>query len=204
MRIRGYGRSALLVELDSLARVVGLHAALRDDPPRGLVDLVPGARTLLVCFDRRSTTGADLAAKIRARSHEPPLYQPVDEVTVPVRYDGDDLGEVALLSGLNEREVIDYHVRQEYTVAFTGFAPGFYFLSGGHPALQVGRRSSPRSVVQRGAIGLAGEFTGIYPRKGPGGWQIIGHTTARLWDLDKLPSALLAPNTLVRFVEVSA
>jgi KipI family sensor histidine kinase inhibitor len=128
-----------------------------------------------------------------------------DEVVeIPVIYDGADLAEVAEITGLSMAEVIDRHRRASYRVAFTGFAPGFGYLSGGDPALVVPRRSTPRTRVQAGAVGLAGEFTGVYPRPGPGGWQIIGRTELVMWDLERVPAALLRPGVKVRFREVSS
>ncbi|MBK5217693.1 MAG: carboxyltransferase domain-containing protein, partial [Propionibacteriales bacterium] len=82
-----------------------------------------------------------------------------------------------------------------------GFAPGFAYLAGGDQRLSVPRRSSPRTRIPAGAVGLAGEFSGIYPRESPGGWQIIGHTDVAVWDVDREPPALLLPGHTVRFVE---
>ena len=61
------------------------------------------------------------------------------------------------------------------------------------------RRDEPRTAVPAGSVGLAGEFTGVYPRSSPGGWQLIGHTDAEVWDATRETPALLAPGTLVRF-----
>ena len=116
-------------------------------------------------------------------------------------YDGEDLPDVARTTGLGQREVVERHLRAEYVVAFCGFAPGFAYLSGGDPALRVSRRNSPRTRVPAGSVGLADEFTGVYPRQMPGGWQLIARTDVVLWDLDRDPPALLPPGTRVRFVE---
>jgi KipI family sensor histidine kinase inhibitor len=118
-----------------------------------------------------------------------------------VRYDGEDLPEVARMCGLTEREVAVRHLEATYLVAFCGFAPGFAYLTGGDPVLRVPRRADPRTRVPAGAVGLADEFTGVYPRPMPGGWQLIGRTDAVLWDLGREPPALLLPGTRVRFVE---
>lgn len=88
-------------------------------------------------------------------------------------------------------------------MAFGGFVPGFAYLTGGDPRLVVPRRSSPRTSVPAGAVGLAGAFSGIYPRESPGGWQLIGHTKSAMWDLDREPPALLVTGGRVRFVAVS-
>jgi KipI family sensor histidine kinase inhibitor len=98
--------------------------------------------------------------------------------------------------------VIHLHTTSTWTVAFGGFAPGFGYLVTDHANLVVPRRASPRTVVPAGAVGLAGEFSGIYPRPSPGGWQLIGSTDAILWDTTREPPALLAPGTAVRFAAV--
>jgi KipI family sensor histidine kinase inhibitor len=201
MRLLRAGQGAILVELDDLEHVVGLHAALRRDPPAGTVDLVPAARTLLIVFDGSATTANRVAADVRRREIDPTAGPDGPLVEVPVRYDGEDLPEVAALTGLGEREVVARHVEPEYRVAFCGFAPGFAYIAGGDPALRVARRGTPRPRVPAGSVGLAGEFTGVYPGEMPGGWQLIGRTDAVLWDFDREPPALLAPGTRVRFVE---
>ena len=79
---------------------------------------------------------------------------------------------------LSTDEVIKAHTGQQWTVAFCGFAPGFGYLVGEDDRLRVSRRADPRTTVPAGAVGLAGSFSGIYPREGPGGWQLIGRTAA--------------------------
>ena len=194
------GTSAVLIELDSLEQVMGLDAALRSTPPAGTVDLVPAARTVLVVFDPAATTAERVAADVSGRHITPVAEREGPLVEVPVVYDGEDLAEVAELSGLSEEEVIARHQQSEYRVAFCGFAPGFAYIVGGDPALRVPRRRSPRTAVPAGSVALADEFTGVYPREMPGGWQLIGRTDAVLWDLDRNPPALLPPGTRVRFV----
>ncbi|NBU26247.1 MAG: allophanate hydrolase subunit 1, partial [Gammaproteobacteria bacterium] len=120
-------------------------------------------------------------------------------VEIPVRYDGEDLEEVARLSGLTVDEVIRRHQDSEFTVAFCGFAPGFAYMVGGDPALQVPRRSTPRARVPAGAVALGGVYCGVYPQATPGGWQLIGSTPMAMWDLGRDPPARLTPGTRVRF-----
>ena len=200
MRILRAGESAVLVEMSGLDEVIGLHAALRRTPPPGTVDLVPAARTVLVAFDPAVTTVDRVVADLRGHRINPARRSSGPLVEVPVIYDGEDLPEVAQAIGLTEREVVDRHCRPEYVVAFCGFAPGFAYLTGGDPRLRVPRRSNPRTTVPKGSVGLADEFTGLYPRDMPGGWQLIGRTEAVLWDLTRQPAALLPPDTRVRFV----
>lgn len=201
MRILPAGTSAVLVELDDINQVLGLHGALRRLPPAGTVDLVPAARTVLVVFDDSVTSADRIAADLSRRAVEPVTARAGDLVEVPVVYDGEDLAEVAGIAGMSERDVVARHLGGEYRVAFCGFAPGFAYIVGGDPALRVPRRGTPRTRVPAGSVGLADEFTGVYPREIPGGWQLIGRTDAVLWRSDRDPPALLPPGTRVRFVE---
>jgi KipI family sensor histidine kinase inhibitor len=124
-------------------------------------------------------------------------------VEIPCSYTGPDLAAVAAAWRVSEREAALTHARAEYRVAFCGFAPGFAYLTGLREELAVSRRPSPRTAVPPGSVGLAGTYTGVYPRSSPGGWQIIGSTGACLWDPGKEPPALLTPGTRVRFVDVT-
>ena len=117
-------------------------------------------------------------------------------------YDGPDLAAVAADTGLTVAEVIARHTAPAYTVGFIGFAPGFAYLIGLDPVLHVPRHASPRTRVPAGSVGIAGEFTGVYPRASPGGWQLLGRTNAALWDLARERPALLEPGVAVRFREV--
>lgn len=200
MRFLPCADSGLLVELDDLDAVLALHAALSESPPEGVVDLVPAARTLLLQLDPRADARA-VETAVRETRPAGDVRAEDELLRVPVVYDGADLAEVAQLTGLAEREVIDRHTAVVWTVAFGGFAPGFGYLTGGD--LVVPRRAESRTKVPAGAIGLAGEFSGIYPRESPGGWQLIGRTDLEVWRVDRDPPALLRPGVRVRFVEVS-
>ncbi len=118
---------------------------------------------------------------------------------IDVVYDGADLADVAELTGLDVPGVIEAHTGRPWRCGFGGFAPGFAYLVGGDPRLAVPRRSEPRTRVPAGSVGLAGEFSGVYPRQSPGGWQLIGHTDAVLWDVDRPQPALLMPGMRVQF-----
>ena len=192
------GDGAVLVELPSLAAVLGLHAALEASRPPGVVDLVPGARTLLVIGDPLVASPSVLADWVRATPFEPRVPAPAGAaVEIPVRYDGPDLASVADLLGLSPEAVVGLHTGSSWTAAFGGFAPGFAYLVTDHERLAVPRRAEARVGVPAGAVGLAGPFSGVYPRSSPGGWQLIGTTDAVLWDAER--GALLRPGATVRF-----
>jgi len=177
-----------------------LHAALRALDPPGVVELVPAYRTLLVVADPERAGALDeLAARLPALELPPADAVAGDPVEIPVRYDGQDLPEVAGLTGLDAEEVVRRHTAPEYTVAFLGFSPGFPYLVGLDPALEVPRRDTPRTSIPAGSVGLAGGQTGIYPSASPGGWQLIGRTEVTLFDPGRDPPALLAPGGRLRF-----
>jgi KipI family sensor histidine kinase inhibitor len=194
------GDQGLLVEVDTLDEALGLFRSLERDLPPGVTDLVPASRTVLL----RLAPGADPAAAeraVRAADSTPGEREPGPLVRIPVRYDGEDLGAVAASTGLTEREVVRLHTGCEWTVAFGGFAPGFAYLTGGPAELRVPRRAESRVRVPAGSVGLAGEFSGVYPRSSPGGWQLIGRTELAVWREDRDPPALLRPGARVRFEE---
>ncbi len=198
-----YGDRALLVELGSTEAVVAYVDALRARSLEGVADLVPAAETLLVVAADGTSTGSlrQALAQVRPATGSGPV-QPDRSVEIPVRYDGPDLADVARLTGLSEADVVAAHTGRPWRVAFGGFAPGFGYLVGGDPRLEVPRRDSARTAVPAGAVGLAGSYSGVYPRESPGGWQLIGTTTEPMWDLERDQPALLSPGAAVRFVAV--
>lgn len=203
--LRAVGDRAVIVDCADLDAVLALHAALAASPPDGVIDLVPAARTVLVTFDPSILAGDRVAGWIRSTPPVRPgaLGDAGDALVLDVEYSGEDLGEVASLLSLTEREVVDLHTASVWRVAFVGFAPGFGYLVTDSTRLAVPRRSSPRTSVPAGAVGLAGEYTGVYPRSSPGGWQLIGRTDAPLWNADASPPALLTPGRVVCFREAS-
>ncbi len=200
MRLLPYGTRALLVEVDDTDEVLAWSTAI-ESAGLDVVDVVPGARTVYV-----STTGPEHLVAVRdAISRLSPASVAAtsgEVVEVPTVYDGPDLDEVAQRSGMTPDEVVAAHTAEPWRVAFTGFAPGFGYLVRHDTALVVPRRDEPRTSIPAGSVGLADEFSGIYPTASPGGWQLIGHTDLRLFDLDRDPPALLRPGTVVQFVAV--
>jgi KipI family sensor histidine kinase inhibitor len=204
------GEHAVLVEVGGLDQVLAFTHAVRQAVAAqtpglsDIVDIVPAAQTVLVVVSEDIPIGPvrkALAALQVAENGEVQLSE--DAIEIPVRYDGPDLSEVAQHSGLSVPEIIAAHTGTDWRVAFGGFAPGFAYLSWGDPRLAVPRRQEPRTSVPAGSVGLAGEFSAIYPRSSPGGWQLIGHTDVVVFDADREPPALLQPGMTVRFVEVS-
>lgn len=201
MRSRRYGERDVLVDV---AGVLAAHAlASRTVDLPGVVDVVPAARTLLVrCADE--ATASALAARL-ADEEEPAAGPPAPgrEVVVEVVYDGKDLAVVAATAGLTTAEVVARHTGATYRADFTGFAPGFVYLSGLDPVLATPRLATPRTRVPAGAVALAADMTAVYPRSSPGGWNLLGRTDAVLFDLSRPRQALIEPGDTVRFAAVA-
>ena len=202
MRVLPSGSTALLVEVDTLADVLALYAALVEDRPEGVIDIVPAARTVLLVTDPVRVHLSAVEAAVRRVTPRRDRRDTGELVEIPVAYDGEDLADVGDLLGLDPAEVVRRHTGEEWTVAFGGFAPGFAYLTSASGQWDVPRRSSPRTRVPTGSVALAGEFSGIYPRESPGGWQLIGRTGVAVFDLSREPAALLRPGDRVRFVDV--
>ena len=202
--VHDYGDQALLLEFDSTAEVLAWTDALREAELLGVLDIVPASRTVLLKLagPRYQAPTRQRLGKLRVTAEALSEATPRDgraDIEIDVVYDGADLDEVARLTGLTTDQVIAAHTGTPWRVGFGGFAPGFAYLVGGDERLNVPRQSEPRTRVPVGSVALAGEFSGVYPRESPGGWQLIGHTDAELWDVDRDPPALLRPGMWVQF-----
>jgi KipI family sensor histidine kinase inhibitor len=203
MRVLRVGTRALLIEVGSDSEVQALHAEIIRRRAAGALppveEVVPAARTVLL--DGLEDPGA-LARELPA--WHIPAQAPGGGalVEIPTTYDGADLADVAALWDVPVDEVARVHAAMEFRVAFCGFAPGFGYLTGLPEHYGVSRLATPRPSVPAGSVGLAGLYTGVYPRSSPGGWRLIGRTDLVLWDPAREPAALLTPGTRVRFVPV--
>ncbi|GAA2826153.1 allophanate hydrolase subunit 1 [Kitasatospora paracochleata] len=200
--LRAVGEDAVLVELGTVEEVAALYATLlarRDELP-AITEIVPAARTVLLdgVADRTA-----LARTLRGWTipELPPAEGP--SVEIPTVYDGADLADVAARWDVSPEAAVRIHTAPEYRVAFCGFAPGFGYLTGLPERYHLPRHATPRTAVPTGSVALAGPFTGVYPRSSPGGWHLLGRTSAVLWDTARDPAALLAPGVRVRFTAVT-
>jgi len=209
-RIAEAGDEALLVTLGTsidpelLRNVLALERDLRERRPAGLLSTVAAYASLLCHYDPDVTDSARLAASIgelEGRVGPPIPSRPV--IDVPTRYEGPDLGDVALKTGLTPAGVIERHAGREYLVYCVGFAPGFTYCGTLPGALSVPRLASPRMQVPAGSVGITGQQTGIYAVDSPGGWNLIGRTEMRLFDPTANPPARFKAGDRLRFVPVS-
>jgi KipI family sensor histidine kinase inhibitor len=201
--LRRCGDTGWLLDLDDNAVVHRWAAAVRASGVVGVLDVVPGLTTLLVTLDPKLTTSDTVRAALSELRPAEETAHDGEHHVIGVRYDGEDLDEVARLTSLSADEVVAAHTGTPWRVAFCGFAPGFSYLVGGDPRLAVPRRDESRVRVPAGAVAIAGEFSAVYPRQSPGGWQLLGHSDAVLWDVDADPPALLRPGDVVEFRDVT-
>lgn len=225
MRIEPLGDSALIVRVvdefhpeTSLDAVLAALRHLETAAIPGVIELAPAYTTLGVFFDptRIEPANSDdspfdiLTTKIQsilnaaAFENESESVAPV--VEIPVCYDREfapDLPDVAQNAGLAEDEVVRRHSGANYRVSCVGFTPGFPFLSGLPAELATPRRATPRKEIPAGSVGIGGAQTGIYPRKSPGGWNLIGRTPLRLFDVQREPPALFRAGDQVRLRKIS-
>lgn len=205
MQVSACGAEAIIVDVTGsaspLKAVLHLRAQVEAMAIPGVRDIVPAARTLLVTCDPAVLDPAELRARVASLQIGEGDVDTQDSRTVriPTLYDGPDLPVLG-----DARALIDAHTQADWLAAFGGFAPGFVYLSPAERLWDIPRRDQPRPRIPAGSVGLAGEFSGIYPQDSPGGWQLIGRTTETLWDLNRDEPALIRPGDHVQFVEVDS
>lgn len=207
-RVAPYGDHAWLIEADdckpvSLAEAIRNFAAHDTTLSTVIDEVVPGARTILVITKSHATPNnfgelvAELLRQVDLGNDERPLSK---LIRLAVTYDGADLELCAATLGISAQAVVHMHSEPIYEVAFCGFAPGFAYLTGLNPRLHLPRLSSPRPKVPAGSVAIADAYSSVYPQASPGGWRLLGHTDATLFDLHESEPALLQPGTQVQFV----
>jgi KipI family sensor histidine kinase inhibitor len=189
------------------ARALALADDLRAAAQSGVRDVVPTFRSVVVYFDPLLTDHNRLLAELRrfASADRSLPSSSSALIQVPVTYGGEfgpDLADVARFASATEEEVVRLHAATIYRVFMLGFVPGFAYMGTVDQRIAAPRRQTPRTAVPQGSVGIAGSQTGIYPSETPGGWQLIGRTTVRPFDLSRPDACLFKPGDTVRFVAV--
>lgn len=200
MRFISVNDTHFLVELSSLEETLALFDSLTDTPLSGIDEIVPAAQTLLIRFQPFQASVRQLAMAITQRPLVSFSQRQCQIIAIPVHYQGEDLGDLADLLGLTVPQVIQCHQESVWKVAFTGFAPGFAYLTSADWKWKIPRRNTPRTRIPAGSVAVAGVFSGVYPQASPGGWQLLGYTEQAMWDLNRASPALLTPGAQVQFV----
>ena len=212
MIVRPCGEQAIIVDVTEddaefpLRTVVQLRRLVESWDVDGIVDLVPASTTLLIMLDTARVTPMDVAKRLNScdlRDAPADADDTATLVEVPVLYDGPDLTSLATALDWSPEELVRRHCSTDWQAAFGGFAPGFTYLVAEDPLPPIPRLGSPRPSIPAGSVGLAGEFSGVYPQSSPGGWQLIGSTTAQMWAPERSERpALIKPGDRVRFKAV--
>jgi KipI family sensor histidine kinase inhibitor len=211
-RILPLGEAALTIRLGETATVefsersAALAAALRAERLDGVTDIVAAVASVTVYYDEHGA-GSEERARLDAVVARSFAHSPTSTVfathTIPTRYDGADLDEVATRLGLTRNDVVRRHSDQEYRVLAIGFLPGWAYLGPLDPALSLPRRTTPRTRIPAGSVAIMGTQTGIYPRVSPGGWHLIGTTNVTLFDPLRASPSLFRAGDRVRFAPIS-
>ena len=208
-RIRDAGDSALLLEFEAIVdaavndRAIAVADAFRRRMVAGVRDVLSTYRSVAVHFDPLIADLDDVRTALEQAVDAPASGASGRIVEIPVTYGGaygPDIDEVAAFAGIDATDVAVRHAAATYRVFMLGFLPGFPYLGTVDPSIGAPRHPVPRTRVPAGSVGIAGRQTGIYPIESPGGWQIIGRTSVRMFDSLRTPPALLQPGDSVRFV----
>jgi KipI family sensor histidine kinase inhibitor len=205
-RVVPFGEGALLVELEQR---IDPHVAARaqaiadrwDDLGHG--PAIPSYAAVLLRFDpvALDPESAERTATRIVQSASAGRELSTGRVTlVPTRYDGPDLDDVARLSGLSPREIVELHTSRDHLAYFLGYMPGYAYCAGVDPRIVAPRLPSPRTRVPAGSVGVVDGQTAIYPFTAPGGWRLIGRTDLEVFDPRRDAPALIRPGDRLRFV----
>jgi inhibitor of KinA len=207
-----------VINEEILGKIAGLNQCIKKNPFVGLLSTIPAYTTLTLYFDpvwlmndpglNGSTTLDKISRYIKSINVETNIEQEMYNqiIQVPVCYDltfGFDLQELSLFHQLKKEEIIEIHSSAVYTVYMIGFVPGFPYLGGLSEKLTSPRKQNPRPAIPAGSVGIAGQQTGIYPLETPGGWQIIGRTPLKLFDVNRHQPSLLKAGDKIKFQTIS-
>ena len=206
------------IKEETLGRISRLNECIKQNPFAGLLSTTPAYTTLTLYFNpvklmndsglKGSTTLDKISGYIKSIPVETKIDQQTDNqiIQIPVCYDpafGFDLQELSSFYQLKKEEIIEIHSSVVYTVYMIGFVPGFPYLGGLSEKLTAPRRQNPRAAIPAGSVGIAGQQTGIYPLETPGGWQIIGRTPLKLFDVNRQQPSLLKAGDKLKFEQIS-
>lgn len=178
----------------------------------GVLEVLPTYCSVSIYFDEaicQISLLKDLAQKALQKSEEEKTESTdsARTITIPVCYEDQefapDLEKVALHAKLSKEEVIKLHSSSDYLIYMMGFLPGFPYLGGMNPQLETPRLETPRTKIPAGSVAIGGAQTGLYPVESPGGWNIIGRTPLRLFDVKRKPFFLYEAGDKIRFLPIT-
>lgn len=214
IKVMPAGDSALVVEFGNEIneaineKVHALAKKIRQENIPGITEMIPTFRSLLVSYDMLQISYSKLSVMLSVLSRELEMNRAAHRriVKIPCCYGarfGVDLTDMERLTGLSREEIIELHSSVDYKIYMLGFLPGFVYLGGLDKRLEVPRLDTPRVRIGKGAVGIGGNQTGIYPMDSPGGWRLIGGTPVDLYDPEREDPVLLRAGEYIRFVPIS-
>jgi len=190
------------------SKVRNMFLAIEKSEIKGVEEVIPTYRSLLVLYDPLVINGMDLLTELKAleKNIKPTEIEKPKTIEIPVVYGGKfgpDLEFVAQHNNLSVEEVIKIHTERKYLIYMLGFTPGFPYLGGMSKKIATPRLENPRTKIPEGSVGIAGNQTGIYPIESPGGWRLIGRTPLKLFDPYGKQPFLLQAGDYLKFVSVN-
>lgn len=208
-----FGETAMLIAWPAqmnefiLKEVIDFNRKIEQQEIPGIVETIPSIHSITVVFDPKSISFDELTTCLK-ELHKGKVLEGSFRSNylwkIPVCYDeqfGLDLREISDHSGMSISEIVEIHVNSIYQVYSIGFLPGFLYLGGLDRRLHMARKSNPRLKILKGAVGIGGEQTGIYPSDSPGGWQIIGKTPVQLFDVNMEVPCFAQPGDKIQFTQ---
>ncbi len=195
-------------------KVMQLFNQLQMNPIKGVTDIIPAYASLTVCYDcsilnhssslisNFESMKEKIISQLQSSKEIPPNVRIID---IPVCYDlllAPDLKEISLTLGISIEEIMNIHTATTYSVYMIGFLPGFPYMASVDERIRINRKPTPRTIVPKGSVGIAGEQTGIYPLDSPGGWQLVGQTPLNIFDVSKEIPCFLQPGDKVQFYSI--
>ena len=198
-----FGKS---IDEETNRKVQQLCRTLEEQPVRGVTELVPTFRSLMICYDPKIVTYRKLVKNLEGRqlSGEEKEESAKRILEVPCCYDGEDLEDMETITGLSREEIISIHSGTTYKIYMLGFLPGFVYLGGLDARICAPRLASPRTRIPAGSVGIGGNQTGVYPMASPGGWRLIGRTPLRFYDPARPEPILCRAGEYIRFVPIGS
>jgi len=213
-RIRAMGERAILIEFEpeisenTLEKALFYKNKLEEHYSEVKVEVINTYNSLLVYYGYtiENVYGEVSTLKDLFQGTKITKNSVTQLFNIPVCYDAEfglDLKLISKEKNLSRDQIIRLHTQPIYTVYFIGFLPGFLYLGGLDKRLQISRKIQPRMEVQKGAVGIGENQTGIYPKSSPGGWQIIGNSPVPLFDKNRFPPCEISAGDKVKFYQVS-
>ena len=214
LKYKPFGNAAILVEWPHeinekiLKDIILFHQKIYQKKIKPAIEIIQSINSLTVVYDNDSISFHRLKELLKniykedfnKISKEHYLWK------IPVCYDslfGVDLPEISVKNKLTIEEIIQLHTKVIYSIYSIGFLPGFLYLGGLDKRLHIDRKSEPRLKVPKGAVGIGGKQTGIYPKSSPGGWQLIGNTPISFFDKTKENPCFAKPGDQIQFFSIS-